>query len=781
MSEVQRTYRPEEASSAYTDATKVDLRLSSMEDKARLRRKKLYDKAASGIITFGGIAIILSIVAILFVIVAETLPLWSAPDAEFRHSVALAQVLDGAVPNAGKPIAFGVEEYQEIAYVVTDSGSLHFISLKDNSLLQQYTIAQLQGHRPTAVYQSAFDHMLAIGTANGLVVPVSVNFGLGYDAQGKRVITPSASEDTAIALDPQGRAIQQLVYRTGEDEEGIRIAALLGPRALVLYSQIEQESFLGEAETQENRVDLSPDVSADVTAIELDAFLTNLLVTTATGELLHWQVQDPAAPRFIHTFPVSDTPDVSATILAWILGGRSLVIGDSAGGVSVWFQVRDEGPPADSPYRKIHILEPHPAPVTTMSPSARDKGFITADTEGNILLHHATSEQTLLELNTGEKTAIQMLSFAPRVNGIFSIDAQATLSAWSLDNPHPEINFTTLFRKVWYEGYREPDYTWQSSSGTDDFEPKFSLTPLAYGTLKGTFYALLLAIPLSLCAALYTSQFMHPSLRNLIKPSVEVMAALPSVVLGFFAGLWLAPLVADMVPALFLMAVVLPSVTLGAALVWRMIPLATRSGFRPGVELVLLVPVLVGALYVCVLLSDPIEAAFFSGDFPQWLYDTTGSRYDPRNSLIVGFAMGFAVIPIIYTICEDAFSNVPQHLVSGSLALGANRWQTAVRVVVPTASPGVFSAIMIGFGRAVGETMIVLMATGNTPVMDFDPFSGFRALSANIAVEIPEAPHGGTLYRILFLAALLLFILTFVVNTAAELVRQNLRERYSRI
>ena len=779
MSEVQQP--PQEASSPYTHAAKVDVRLSSLEDKARLRRKKLYDKAAGIIITFGGIAIILSIVAILFVIVAETLPLWSGPDTQFRHSVELAQVLEGAAPQAGKPIAFGVEEYQEIAYVVTDSGSIHFISLTDNTLLYHYEITQLRDQRPTTVYQSGFGHMLAIGTANGLVIPVSVNFALSYDAQGKRIITPSASEDDAITLDPQGRAIQQLVYRTGEDEEGIRIAALLGPRSLLLYSQVEKESFLGEAETEEHRIDLSPDISADVTAVALDAFVTNLLVTTAAGELLHWQVQDPAAPRLIHTFPVSDKEGVSATMLGWILGGRSVVVGDSAGDVSVWFQVRDEGPPADSPYRKIHRLESHSAPVTTMSPSARDKGFITADTAGNILLHHATSEQTLLELNTGEKTAIQMLSFAPRANGIFAVDAQGTLSDWSLDNSHPEINFTTLFGKVWYEGYREPDYTWQSSSGTDDFEPKFSLSPLAYGTLKGTFYALLLAIPLSLCAALYTSQFMHPSLRNLVKPSVEVMAALPSVVLGFFAGLWLAPLVADMVPALFLMAVVLPSVTLGAALVWRMIPLTTRSGFRPGAELVLLVPVLMGALYMCVLLSDPIEAAFFAGDFPQWLYDTTGSRYDPRNSLIVGFAMGFAVIPIIYTICEDAFSNVPQHLVSGSLALGANRWQTAVRVVVPTASPGVFSAIMIGFGRAVGETMIVLMATGITPVMDFDPFSGFRALAANIAVEVPEAPHGGTLYRILFLAALLLFILTFVVNTVAELVRQNLRERYSKI
>ena len=111
----------------------------------------------------------------------------------------------------------------------------------------------------------------------------------------------------------------------------------------------------------------------------------------------------------------------------------------------------------------------------------------------------------------------------------------------------------------------------------------------------------------------------------------------------------------------------------------------------------------------------------------------------------------------------------------------SDRWQTVTRVVLPTASPGIFSAIMIGFGRAVGETMIVLMATGNTPIIDWNPFNGFRTLSANIAVEIPEAPHGGTLYRTLFLAGLVLFLMTFFVNTLAELVRQRLRERYKAI
>jgi len=143
--------------------------------------------------------------------------------------------------------------------------------------------------------------------------------------------------------------------------------------------------------------------------------------------------------------------------------------------------------------------------------------------------------------------------------------------------------------------------------------------------------------------------------------------------------------------------------------------------------------------------------------------------------------MRFAVIPIIFTICEDALSSVPQSLTSASLALGATRWETAIRIVLPSASPAIFSAVMIGFGRAIGETMIVLMATGNTPILNFSPFNGMRTLSANIAVEIPEAPYHGTLYRVLFLSATLLFILTFIVNTVAEVVRQRLRKKYSEL
>jgi phosphate transport system permease protein len=227
------------------------------------------------------------------------------------------------------------------------------------------------------------------------------------------------------------------------------------------------------------------------------------------------------------------------------------------------------------------------------------------------------------------------------------------------------------------------------------------------------------------------------------------------------------------------MPIVVPAVILLTLVGWRSLPTRYRGWVRPGGEVFLLIPVAMVAAWVAIQLGSFVEAWMLGHDYRAWLLNVLGLTYDQRNSLVVGFAMGFAVIPIIFTIADDSLTNVPQHLTAGSLALGATRWQTAMRIVLPTASPGIFSAIMIGFGRAVGETMIVLMATGNTPVMDWSIFNGFRALSANIAVELPEAPEGGTLFRVLFLAALLLFAMTFVVNTAAELVRLRLRKRYS--
>jgi phosphate transport system permease protein len=350
---------------------------------------------------------------------------------------------------------------------------------------------------------------------------------------------------------------------------------------------------------------------------------------------------------------------------------------------------------------------------------------------------------------------------------------------WSVENDHPEVSVKSLWQKVWYESYPKPDYIWQSSSASNDFEPKYSLTPLVFGTLKAAFYAMLIAVPLALMGAVYTAYFMDPRMRTLVKPGIEIMEALPTVILGFLAGLWLAPFVEEHLAGIFTLLLTMPPAVLVFAYLWQLLPELVRHKIPDGWDAALLIPIILLSGWFAFLISVPLESVLFGGSLRNWLDAEWGIGYDQRNALVVGLAMGFAIIPTIFSIAEDAIFSVPRHLTVGSLALGATPWQTMTRVVLLTASPGIFSAIMIGLGRAVGETMIVLMATGNTPVMDLSIFQGMRTLSANIAVEMPESEVDSTHYRVLFLAALVLFLFTFVVNTLAELIRQRLREKYS--
>jgi phosphate transport system permease protein len=320
---------------------------------------------------------------------------------------------------------------------------------------------------------------------------------------------------------------------------------------------------------------------------------------------------------------------------------------------------------------------------------------------------------------------------------------------------------------------------WQSSSSGSDFEPKYSLSPLVYGTLKAAFYALLFAVPLALAGAVYTAYFMAPAMRKIVKPGIEIMEALPTVILGFLAGLWLAPFIEAHLFGIILTFWVTPISVLLAAYSWQYMPFSWRHTLPEGWEAAFLIPLIMLVVWFCLSYGGPLEALFFDAGIKDWLSQQWGIEYDQRNAMVVGIAMGFAVIPGIFSIAEDAIFNVPRHLTIGSLALGATRWQTMLRVVLLTASPGIFSAVIVGFGRAVGETMIVLMATGNTPMMDFNIFQGMRTLSATIAIEMPESEAGATHSRLLFLAALLLFLFTFVVNTLSEWIRQRLRKSYS--
>ncbi len=300
--------------------------------------------------------------------------------------------------------------------------------------------------------------------------------------------------------------------------------------------------------------------------------------------------------------------------------------------------------------------------------------------------------------------------------------------------------------------------------------------PLSFGTIKAAFYAMIFAVPIAIFGAMFTAQFMAPRMRQTVKPAIEIMEALPTVILGFLAGLWLAPYVETHLAGIFTLLLILPAGFILCAWLWGFVP--NKSALE-GWEAALLIPVVLLLIWLSMSLSSPIETLFFDGDLRSYMSNEWGLNYDQRNALVVGLIMGFAVIPTIFSIAEDALFSVPQHLVRGSLALGATRWQTMTSVVLPAASPGIFSAVMMGFGRAVGETMIVLMATGNTPLMDMSIFQGMRTLAANLAVEVPEAEVFSTHYRVLFLAALILFLFTFVFNTLAEIIRHRLRQRYS--
>lgn len=463
----------------------------------------------------------------------------------------------------------------------------------------------------------------------------------------------------------------------------------------------------------------------------------------------------------------------SITTFSLLLGRHSVLVGSNTGSVTQFSLVTTGDRPALMPIRTMQFDKP----IVHIESEIRRKGFLAVDEAAIGHLAYTTSER---QLATAELLEIpNHVAFAPRADRLVVV-AGDTIRTFEVNNPHPEISWSTTWNRVWYEGYEKPQLSWQSSAADTEFEAKFSLAPLLFGTLKAAFYAMLFAIPIAVMGAIYCANFMSPGMRAWVKPGIEIMAALPTVILGFLAGLWLAPIVESNLTAIMLLVFVLPIGVLVFSLLWSRLPNSVSSHFD-GWFAAICVPVIIALAWGTLASNEFLADLIFGGDARMWFFRNFGVDYDQRNALIIGIAMGLAVIPTIFSIAEDAIYGVPQHLVHGSLALGATRWQTLVRVVLLTASPGIFAAIMIGFGRAVGETMIVLMATGNTPIMDFNLFQGMRTFAANIAVEMPESEANSTHFRILFLTALVLFMITFMFNTLAEVVRQRLRVRYGNL
>nr|WP_206609560.1 ABC transporter permease subunit [Thiohalobacter thiocyanaticus] len=739
---------------------------------ATQRRRRAWRMFKDGLarygVTVGGVGVIIAVVLIFFYLLYVVMPLLKPGSAE--------PVTDYALPGGGQTLHLAMEEQGEIAVRFTDEEVL-FFRTRSGEPVSRHPLPL-----PAGVQVSIFavgepgSGVVAYGLSDGTALVVRHDYRITYP-DDQRLITPELKfplGTNPVKVAAEGETLQRLAVQVGE--ENSTLVGLTDQGQLQLARIRQEESFLGgETEIVRTHSQL-PLTLSQPRYLLVNPTQRFLYAATRSGELARYDIRDPASPALLEQLSISEGGS-ELTSLELLAGGISLLAGYSDGGISQWFSVREENSDHER-LQRIRGFDAYDSPITAIAPEHSRKGLLAVDAQGRLSIYHTTAHKQILSRQVIDG-GLRKVAVSPRADYWLAEDTQQRLHFWKIDNEHPEISWSSLWGKVWYESYDEPAYIWQSSSASNDHEPKFSLTPLAFGTLKAAFYAMLIATPLAILGAIYTSYFMAPKMRGSIKPAIEIMEALPTVILGFLAGLWLAPYVETHLPGIFSLLIVMPFGVLLFAWLWHLLPWQLRTRVPDGWEAAMLIPVVLLIGWLSLSLSPLMEVWLFDGDMRLWLKQELGLDFDQRNSIVVGLAMGFAVIPTIFSIAEDAIFNVPKHLTSGSLALGATPWQTLTRVVLLTASPGIFSAVMIGMGRAVGETMIVLMATGNTPVMDMNIFQGMRTLAANIAVEMPESAVGSTHYRVLFLAALVLFMFTFVVNTLAEIVRQRLRRKYS--
>jgi phosphate transport system permease protein len=835
--------------------------------------------AARILITVGGLGTILAVTMIVAFLVWVVAPLFRG--AEFEKGA--APRLAGATEAA--PIAAGVDEYQVMGWALDGEGVVRAWRLDTGESLREERL--FGSTHPSAISLPIEGGRYAVGFGDGSVRIVRIDFEPDFvdSAQDEQVRTLVGDSDRAtwnggvVQRTPEGQyRTQSLDVEVGEPIEVGAHSAITaldgvqgnGTTRVCAYEEdgglhiadVERSEniFTGERTSSVVLHDVPWKARADGAA-PAHALLAGagdrLLVAWRDGVTRRYDARDIDHVRPVEEFDLVDG-EGTLDAVAFLIGRGTLVTGDSRGRLRAWFGTKPDGAKASDGERFVqgHDLSAGGAPIRWIGASARGRAVASGAADGRIAVHHVTSGKSLFETQIEDGEAIDAVLLAPKDDGLVAFSA-GRVASWHVDLLHPEVTFAALFRPVWYENYPRPEHVWQSSSGTDDFEPKLGLWPLIFGTIKATFYSMLFGVPLALLAAVYTSEFLHPRLRTPLKSMVEIMASLPSVVLGFLAAIVFAPYVQGYLAQILASFVCVPFALLlgariwsllppkayvqmsgtprfvaiacmlpiGVALAWWIGPIAERALFEGDLELwlhggfgrafggwlILLIP---AAAATSVFVSTRVIDPWWRGKQHKWSraaagryefirfglgvvaalglaaavaygldvagFDARGGvldTYVQRNAMIVGFVMGFAIVPIVYTLAEDALASVPGHLRLASLGAGATPWQTATRVVIPTAMSGLFSAVMVGLGRAVGETMIVLMATGNTPVMSWNIFDGFRTLSANIAVELPEAVKNSTHYRTLFLAALCLFAMTFVLNTVAEVVRQRFRKR----
>ena len=721
-----------------------------------------FDRFMGWAIRCGGIAVILAIFGIFYFVGKEVIPLFKSANVEPA----------GKITKGTLPAVLGVDEWGELPFFYNGGEKVVFVEVK-SGVRQELDVPGLTGLGVTATSFDPVHGRVSLGLADGRVGSFLVNYQRADDK-----VTPTLTGEPWFVLAHGTGPVTALSY--GDSGAGRVIVAKRGASVSVLRLGMKRGLVgAGKLSLVEEK-EIGTELGAEATLLRASANGAMVLVACANGEVDYFLADSDGVSKRQSFQPFDG---VAPRQMDFLFGGVAVVLTGADGQQEQWslFRPDEAGERLFGETKTFPKLGPG---EVIFAASQRNRTFLTGSGK-DLSIRHSTSGEVRWEGQLDIVPAIAVLD--AKGENFFAAAADGEARRQAIHDPHPEAGWKAFFGKVWYEGGGKPVYQWQSTGGSDDFEPKLSLTPLIFGSLKGTAYALLFSVPVALLAALFSAAFLPPEVKRVVKPVMEIMSSLPSVVLGFLAGLWLAPILETRVPSVLAMIFLIPLTALAVGYVWCRLPISLRNRFENGREWLAVLPFLVAAGWAGWQLGPLLESWFFVfkdpangreiADFRLWWPQATGNSFEQRNSLVLGFMMGFAVIPVIFTIAEDALSNVPKSLTAAASALGANRWQVVWTVMLPVASAGIFSALMIGFGRAVGETMIMVMATGNTPVTEWNIFNGMRTLSANIAVELPEAPVGSTHYRTLFLGAVVLFAMTFVMNTFAEILRQRLRER----
>lgn len=731
--------------------------------------RRVKDKLARYGVTAGGIFVLVTLVLIFFYLLYVIMPIFA--------SVRVTSEQAFTATFSEPPAAIRINEQNDLAYRLSTRSTLSFLPLAGAQAGQILSQVQIMA-QPTSVARTLpREDVFAYGNATGQVALFKPVFRRVYAESGQQALLPNRPDviyplgRAPIQLDPQQQPLIQLAASL-RDSQGV-IAGITADQRLRVATFEKTTRLQHQQETWQSQFFAVDGLPARVDALAVTPDARTLYALGAQGLYVVALRGEQSYVREVVDVGAEPGSRAQLTLLS---GANSLLIRTGQQSIAQWFEVLRDGERQMVKAREFKL--PPGSAAVHLVPEYSRKGFFAVQQDGTLSAFYTTIQGPIYQEARFEQVPAWM-AISPRADRLLTVSGDQW-RVYKVNNRHPEIGFASLWQQIWYEGYPEPAYVWQSTSASDEFEPKLSLVPVVFGTLKAALYAMLFAIPLALAGAIYTAYFMSSSMRRVIKPTVEIMEALPTVILGFLAGIWLAPMIETHLAGVLLIVVAFPLVMLVVGLIWSLLlPAVWRVRLPGGLHILILIPVIVLLSYGCLSLGPVLEQALFGGDLRVFLASEWGIGYDQRNTLVVGIAMGFAVIPTVFTIAEDAIFSVPGHLTSGSLALGATHWQTLTRVVLLTASPGIFSAIMMGLGRAVGETMIVLMATGNTPLMDWNILEGLRTLSATIAIEMPESEVGSSHYRVLFLAAFVLFVFTFLFNTIAELVRQRLRERYS--